>query len=271
VPYATSNGIRIAYDDAGRGEPALLLLPGWCANRTVFRYLAPLSSPFRRTLTLDWRGHGESELPHGDFGFDELLADALAVLEASGAGQVLPVALAHAGWVAVELRRRLAGRVPGMVLLEWLVLGAPPEFSEIIEGMQDPTRWRHAVDAIFSAWLPEVDNPQLVRFVREEMGSQGFAMWARAAREIAAAYARAGSPLEALAGLDPPPPVLHLYAQPEEQWFYDAQRQFAAAHPWYQVRRLEAHSHFPMFEAPGEIVAGIQQFIAGLTANPPGG
>ena len=46
MAQATSNGVRITYDDAGRGEPALLFLPGWCANRTVFRDLArPCSNP----------------------------------------------------------------------------------------------------------------------------------------------------------------------------------------------------------------------------------
>lgn len=35
-------------------------------------------------------------------------------------------------------------------------------------------------------------------------------------REIGVAYAKAGSPLQALANLDPPVPVLHLYAQPDD-------------------------------------------------------
>jgi hypothetical protein len=30
MPEATSHETRISYDDAGRGEPALLLMPGWC-------------------------------------------------------------------------------------------------------------------------------------------------------------------------------------------------------------------------------------------------
>lgn len=49
-----------------------------------------------------------------------------------------------------------------------------------------------------------------------------------------AAYGREGSPLRALAALTPPVPVLHAFAQPDE-----AQRAFAAAHPWLSVHKLD--------------------------------
>ena len=64
-----------------------------------------------RTLAMDWRGHGGSAAASGDFGTQELVEDALAVIQASGAETVVPVAAAHAGWVAIELRRRLGERI----------------------------------------------------------------------------------------------------------------------------------------------------------------
>ena len=105
-----SDGVPIAYDDSGQVEPALLFMPGWCANRTVFQDLIPRSSRHRRTLAIDWRSHGESAGPKGDFGLDDLLQDALAVIRASGAERVVPVALAHAGWLAIKLRQKLGDR-----------------------------------------------------------------------------------------------------------------------------------------------------------------
>ncbi|MCL6505968.1 MAG: alpha/beta hydrolase [Bryobacteraceae bacterium] len=57
------------------------------------------------TLALDWRGHGQSEKPAGDFGTADLADDAMAVIEASRAEQVVPVALSHAGWVAIRTGR----------------------------------------------------------------------------------------------------------------------------------------------------------------------
>jgi len=262
LAQAASGDVPIVYDDLGRGEPALLFLPGWCTNRTVFHKLAPLCGRRRRTLVLDWRGHGESGSPTGDFGNDDLVEDSLSVVQASGAQQFVPVALSHAGWVAIELRRRLGIRVEKIVLLDWIIMMQPPrEFFDALEGMQSPSRWREALERIFSVWLGDVDEAALVRFVREEMGSYRFEMWERAAREIAAAYADLGTPLQTLAALDPPLPVMHLYAQPEDPRYLAAQQSFAASHPWFRAQRLNARSHFPMFEVPDQMAASIEQFV----------
>ncbi|HKD18196.1 MAG TPA: alpha/beta hydrolase [Thermoanaerobaculia bacterium] len=257
VAQAQSGGGRVAYDDLGAGEPALLLMPGWCANRTVFRRLAPLLSRRRRVLALDWRGHGGSDAPTSDFGEDGLVEDALAVVAASGAREVVPVALAHAGWVAIVLARRLGPRVPRIVLVDWLVLGAPPPFREALAGMQSPETWRPTLDRLFDFWLHGGADPEVERFVRTEMGAYGFPMWSRAGREISRAYEREGSPLAALGRPSPPVPTLHVYATPDDPEFLRAQQEFAAAHPWFRVRKLEARTHFPMIEAPEKVAAEI--------------
>jgi len=262
LAQVTSTEVPIVYDDLEHGEPALLLLPGWCTNRTVFKNLAPLCARRRRTLTLDWRGHGESGSPRGDFGTDDLVEDALNVVYASGAQRIVPVALSHAGWVAIELRQRLGARVEKLVLLDWIIMMQPPrEFFEGLDGMQSPNRWRETVERIFSVWLGGVDDPALACFVRDEMGSYGFEMWARAAREIATAYADRGTPLQILSELNPSLPVLHLYAQPEDPRYLAAQQSFAASHSWFRVHRLNARSHFPMFEVPDEMANAIEEFV----------
>jgi pimeloyl-ACP methyl ester carboxylesterase len=263
LAQVTSGDVSIAYDDLGQGEPALLLLPGWCANRTVFKNLAPSCGAHRRTLALDWRGHGESGAAAEDFGIEELVADAVSVVGASGAKKIVPVALSHAGWVAIELRRRLGVRVEKIVLLDWIIMMQPPrEFFDTLDGMQSPERWRETVERIFSIWLGDVDNPALIRFVREEMGAYGFEMWSRAAREISTAYADMGTPLQTFAALDPPLPVLHVYAQPEEPRYLVAQQSFAAKHSWFTVLRLNARSHFPMFEVPEVMAKAIEEFVS---------
>ncbi len=268
----------IAYDDLGVGEPALLLLPGWCSRRTVFCDLLPRCASRVRTLALDWRGHGESGAAPGDFGEAALVEDALAVLEAAGPRQVVPVALSHSGWVALALARRLGARVPRLVLLDWIVTEPPEAFRAALAGLQSPERWRQTVEQLFAAWLQNVDDHRVTRFVRDEMGAFGFEMWARAGREIAAAYAREGSPLRALAQLRPARPVLHAFAaasltqhQPRGEHasgtdadaarVLEPQRSFAAEHPWFEVRPLPARTHFPMLEAPDPLAAVILDFL----------
>ena len=115
---------------------------------------------------------------------------------------------------------------------------------------------------MFSIWLRGVDDGALKSFIPSDMGAHGFEMWARAGREIEAAYRRWGCPLAALAGLEATLPVLHLYAQPDDFRYLAAQQSFAEHHPWYSAVRLDARGHFPMFEAPQEMSAEIERFIA---------
>lgn len=261
MTHRTPTGV--AYDDRGAGDTTLLFLPGWCGPRTMFEPLvAPLTGTFR-TLVVDWRGHGESAEPDGDFGFTELADDATAVIEHSGAERVVPVAASHAGWVAIDLRRRLgAHRVPRLVFLDWMVLGAPGPFLDALGAMMTPATTRGVVDEITTMWTAGVENAPLSTYVAS-MARADDELWARAAREIAVAFETFESPLSAVAALHPPPPTLHLYAQPRDDEYLDAQRHFAAEHPWFEVARLDAASHFPMFEVPDAIAGLIGGFAAG--------
>ncbi len=55
--------------------------------------------------------------------------------------------------------------------------------------------------------------------------------------------------------------MLHLYAQPGDPDFLRAQEDFAEEHEWFEVRRLEAHSHFPMLEVPEDLAVAIEEFV----------
>lgn len=260
----TTTAPTLALDDAGTGEPALLCVPGWCGGRDVFDPLVPRLARSRRTLAVDLPGHGGSPAPDGDFGTEDVVRAALAVIERCGLERLVPVALAHAGWVAIELRRRLGPeRVPGVVLLDWMVLGPPPGFLDALGGLRDPAGWERVRAGLFAMWTDGVGEPAVHRYVAG-MGGYGAGHWRRAGREIAASFAAEGSPLAALAGLETPCPTLHLYAQPADDGVLAAQREQAAAHPWFTVHRLPARSHFPMFEVPDEMAAAVERFVGRL-------
>ena len=258
----TDTATKVAFDSLGDGGPAVLFLPGWCGDRTVFADVLPLVGRHRQSVSLDWRGHGGSGSPTQDFGLAELVEDAISVIDESGAERVVPAAAAHAGWAAIELRRRLGPeRVPGMVLLDWMVLGAPPQFGPALEAMRDPSRRGAAVTGLTAMWLQGVDSPAVHRYV-DDMRASAPEMWSRAAREISASFAEQPTPLAALAELGTP--TLHVFAQPHDQAFLEAQQSYAAEHPWFAVRRVEGASHFPTLENAEESAAEIERFVAGL-------
>lgn len=251
----------IAWQDAGHGEPALLCLPGWCCEQTVFADFVRLAAPHRRTLTLDWRGHGASAAADAEFGLDGLLEDALAVIEASGVTQVVPVASSHAGWVAIELRRRLGERVPALVLIDWLVMEPPSAFFGALNGLRDAQAWQDTRDLLLAMWLPEGVSPALAQQIRAQTGRHDASMWARAAHSIAAAYRAFGTPMRALSELPDPPPVLHLASRGAPVEALREQQVFASVHPWFTVHRLAARSHFPMLETPAATAAEVEGFL----------
>jgi pimeloyl-ACP methyl ester carboxylesterase len=254
MPFADSEGLRIYYADTGEGEPALLCLPGWCNDHTIFAPLAERLSANHRVLAIDWRGHGRSQASDRDFGFAEMAVDALAVIEGSGAHSFIPIAQGQAPWVTIELQR-LGGRMPKIVASSWPVIspsGNPlaSQFLNAIRALQYYERWRkEGAEQLLKMWLSGA--PAFVESqIRNQMLLQGYEM-----------YALEGEPLRVLSEFDPQVPVLHVYSQPRAPEFLSVQEAFAREHPWYFVHRLEGVSQFPTLEVPDEMATVIREFI----------
>ncbi len=246
--------LSLEYDDLGVGPRTLLLMPGWCESRTVYASFAQLARQHFRVLRFDWRGHGGSGVPTADFGAAQLLDDALAVLDAAGVAQVTVLAIAHASWVAVELRCRHPERVGGLVFMDWVFTDPPSEFAGAVAAFGDPDRWEQARAGLFDLWLAGTDDPVMVDHIRGDLARLGFDMWRRAGREILTAYQAHGSPMRMLEANPPGVPCVHVYALNRDDAYLAAQEEFARRHPWFSVQRLGSRTHLPVLEAPGEVL-----------------
>jgi pimeloyl-ACP methyl ester carboxylesterase len=259
----TRDGLRLYYEDLGKGEPALLLTSGWCQSHAGHGFLPAHAAKSRRVLALDWRGHGQSDKPRGEFGVKELIDDCEDLVKAAGVNRFVPVALHHSGWMGIELRRRHPDQVPALVLLHWVVLPPAAEMG-LVKGLVDPSGWKPTSEALLDVFMANDPHiPEYTRLIREEMPSYGADMWRRAGREIGAGFAKWGSPLEALASLDPPCPTLHIYSQPDGLAHLAGQEAFAQDHPWFQVKKVDARTPFAGFEIPDEIAAAVESFLKG--------
>jgi 3-oxoadipate enol-lactonase len=88
-----SGGVRLAYEVAGpEGGPPVVLLHALGENRRSWAAVGKaLAADGHRTVALDLRGHGESDRP-GDYSFEAMRDDVLALLDELRAGQVTLVA-----------------------------------------------------------------------------------------------------------------------------------------------------------------------------------
>ncbi len=113
---ADSQGVRIAYDVHGAGEP-LVLIMGLGYGRWGWEpVVEPLAARYR-VITFDNRGYGDSDAPPGPYTAAQMAGDTLAVLDAVGVDRAHVVGASLGGAVAQELALRHGGRIEKLVLM----------------------------------------------------------------------------------------------------------------------------------------------------------
>jgi pimeloyl-ACP methyl ester carboxylesterase len=117
MPYATVNGIRLAYTDQGTGLP-LVFLHGFPLNREMWTPQVQGLGDQARTITVDLRGHGESEAPLWQYTMEQFADDVAGLLDHLGLQQVVLVGLSMGGYVALTFFRRHAHRLKALILTD---------------------------------------------------------------------------------------------------------------------------------------------------------
>jgi len=115
MPYAFNNGVRIYWEEGGRGDP-LLMIMGLSFTLAMWGELRSVLSKHFRTILLDNRGVGKSDVPLRPFSMRSMARDALCVLDAAGAGIAHVLGLSMGGMIAQELAITSPHRVARLVL-----------------------------------------------------------------------------------------------------------------------------------------------------------
>src|ERR1700688_2983965 len=83
MAFVENQGARIYWDEQGQGEPVLLIIGLGYPSQMWYRTRPTLASRYR-TLALDNRGIGRSDVPPGPYPIALMASDAAAVLDAPG-------------------------------------------------------------------------------------------------------------------------------------------------------------------------------------------
>jgi len=159
--YTHLNGIAIAYSDQGTGLP-IVFLHAFPLNRTMWvQQEGALSSHFR-VITVDLRGHGESDAPLWRYTLNQSADDVHSLLDHLGIRQALFVGLSMGGYILFAFYRKYAARVKGLILAD---TRAQADTEEGKQGrfQMAQTAYTKGPSAIADLMIPKLLSPATIQ------------------------------------------------------------------------------------------------------------
>jgi pimeloyl-ACP methyl ester carboxylesterase len=115
MPYTFNRGIRIYWEEEGRGEP-LVMIMGLGFSLAMWRNLRPSMARHFRIIVYDNRGVGKSDVPLGRYSIAAMARDAISVLDAAGIPAAHLLGMSMGGMIAQEVALSFPQRVNKLVL-----------------------------------------------------------------------------------------------------------------------------------------------------------
>jgi 3-oxoadipate enol-lactonase len=115
MPFVENQGAKLYWDELGSGEP-LLLIMGLSYPSYMWHRSRPFLAERYRTIALDNRGIGRSDVPPGVYSIALMAADAAAVLDAAGVESAHVFGTSMGGMIAQEFALQYPSRVRSLIL-----------------------------------------------------------------------------------------------------------------------------------------------------------
>jgi len=248
---------------AGEADaPAVLLVGSLGSTLEMWDPQVPALAERFRVVRYDTRGHGRSPVPPGPYDVDDLVDDAVALLDRLGIGRAHVVGLSLGGTTAMRLAAREPARVDRLALLCTSVHPDPAAWTARAATVRAGGTGAVA-DAVVQRWFTadlQAQRPDLVEHWRSVVAAtpaEGYASCCEAIAGLALLpdLARIAAPTLVVAGADDP-------ATPPEQL-----RAVADAVPGARLVVLPQAAHLPSLEQPVAVTALLQAHLdpAGTT------
>jgi len=106
VGYVERGGVRVGFEVFGSAGPAIIFLPSWqILHSRQWKLQAPYLARHTQVITYDARGNGRSDRPGaaGCYAHREIVADAVAVLDAVGVDKAHVMGVSMGGMIVQQL------------------------------------------------------------------------------------------------------------------------------------------------------------------------
>jgi len=112
------DGVRLYYEIHGNGPLPVIFMHGWSGTGHYFNgTIEHLELTDVRAITMDLRGHGDSDKPDHGYSDEQLAADLLTVADSAGAEAFVLVGFSMSGRFAQYVPLIAPDRVRGLVLV----------------------------------------------------------------------------------------------------------------------------------------------------------
>lgn len=132
MPYATVDNTRLFYRLEGRDDaPTLVLAHSLGVDHSLWDQQALDLVPHFRILRFDWRGHGASDTPPGDYSIERLGFDVLALADSLDIKRFAYCGISIGGFVGQWLEQ-----TPAIASRSWFSLTPLPMLGRHRTGMR---------------------------------------------------------------------------------------------------------------------------------------
>jgi pimeloyl-ACP methyl ester carboxylesterase len=169
----SSDGVRIAYEVHGQGEPALVFVHCWCCDRHYWDAQVDTFAEHYTVVTIDLAGHGESGLNRKKWTIASLGNDVKTVVKKLKLEHVILIGHSMGGPVILEAARRMPNEVISLIGVDTF-LNFEIEFGqEQIDAFLKRFRedFKGATRSFTKTMFPEDADSSLVERIVHDMAS----------------------------------------------------------------------------------------------------
>lgn len=256
--FVRVNGIDLAYQAAGAGDP-LLLIHAFPLNRAMWnQQITDLSDQFL-VIAPDIRGFGQSELGDVPISLDQYAADLVALLDHLGIGRVAVAGLSMGGYIAFALLRAAPGRISKLILADTRAEADTEEGRQTREQNAQLAE-REGVPALVTQMLPKLLAPDADATVQAQVRQIASA---NGAAGVAAALRAMAARPDATAHLGTTDiPALIIVGSADALTPLEAAQAMYRALPAARIVTIDGAGHLSNLEQPAAFTSTIRRFLA---------